>query len=163
MKLPHSSMPEYAEKEGETSAASRTYHLVRILHAKGPSFKPQWWRWRLRWAGVVEGDTDASLWEALAWIPINSEPVSQPLISYLAHQAFRKRASTHVCLQFPYDSQKNTNEIAHQESQGYFCLNWQVYISSDATNQHICPELWWGRGGNDSCQDQVVPIKLALQ
>ena len=44
--------------------------------------------------GLDEEDTDASLWKALAWIPINNEPTNQPLISYLVHQAFRKRTST---------------------------------------------------------------------
>lgn len=53
------------------------------------------------------------------------------------------------------------DEISQQESQSYFSPNWQVCISSDATNQHICPELSGEK--KDSCQDQVLPVKQDLE
>lgn len=46
-----------------------------------------------------------------------------------------------MCVKFPYNSQKNTNEAWRQGSKRHLCPTWKVCTSSDGTNQHTCPEL----------------------
>ena len=105
--------------------ASRACHPMSIPRGKkvGPSCKPQWgWRW----GGRDQEDTDNTcVWKGTCLNYCKNWTYGLIIISFLVHQLLGKGRPTYVCLQFPSSSQKNTNEISQQESQSYFCPNWQ--------------------------------------